>query len=142
MWPLIVFLAFASLSVYFAADDDWAKVKALASGTELRIVKTGTRAPILAKLDQATEESLIIATKTEQLSIPKEQLEKIEYRPKQGTSRAVRENRTDNNPVDKEAGRPSQGPTRTRGPSGSSSSNVTLGGKPDFQVVWTRPRRN
>ena len=64
MWQLTAFLAIASVS--FAADDGWAKVKALASGTELRIVKAGTKAPILAKFDEATEESLVIATKTEQ----------------------------------------------------------------------------
>ena len=135
-----LFLAFASVS--FAADDAWVKLKALASGTELRIVKTGARAPILAKLDEATDESLIIATKTEQLSISKEQLEKIEYRPKQTASRVVRETTTGNTPLNKDAARPSPGPTRTPGPSGSSSSNVTIGGKPDFQVIWTRPRRN
>ena len=140
MRQLTAFLALASVS--FAADDGWAKVKALASGTELRIVKAGTKAPILARFDEATEESLVIATKTEQLSIPKNQIEKIEYRPKQTASRVVRETTTDNTPVNKEATRPSPGPTRTPGPPGSSSSNVTIGGKPDFQVVWTRPRRN
>ncbi len=140
MRTLFLFLTLASVS--FAADDGWAKVKALASGTELRIIKTGTRAPILAKLDEATEESLIIATKTEQLSIPKEQIEKIEYRPKQTASRAMRETTTGNIPINKEAARPSPGPTRTPGPAGSSSSNMTIGGKPDFQVIWTRPRRN
>jgi len=140
MWRRFLFLALASAS--FAADDGWAKVKALASGTELRIVKTGTRVPILAKLDEATDESLIIATKTEQLSIAKEQLEKIEYRPKQTASRVMRETTTDNTPLNKEAARPSPGPTHTPGPSGSSSSNVMIGGKPDFQVIWTRPRRN
>jgi hypothetical protein len=69
-----------------------------------------------------------------QLSIPKEQLEKIEYRPKQTGSRVVRETTTDNTLVNKDAARSSQGP------SGLSSSNVTLGGKPGFQVVWIRPR--
>ena len=97
MWHRFLFLAIATVS--FADDDGWAKVKALASGTELRIVKTGTRAPILATLDEATDESLIIATKTGQLSISKEQIEKIEYRPKQTASRVVRETTTGNTPV-------------------------------------------
>ncbi len=138
MWQLTAFLALASVS--FAADDGWAKVKALASGTELRVVKTGTRSPILAKLDEATEESLVIATKTEQLSIPKDKIEKIEYRPKQTASRVVRETTTGNTPTNKEATRP--GPTPTPGPSRSSSSNVTIGGKLGFEVIWTRPPRN
>lgn len=142
MWHRFLFLTLGFLSVSFAADDGWAKVKALASGTELRIVKTGTRAPILAELDEATDESLIVATKTEQVAIAKEQIEKIEYRPKQTPSRVVRETTTDNTPVNREAARPSPGPARTPGPSGSASSSLSVGGKPDFQVVWTRPRRN
>jgi hypothetical protein len=143
MWHRFFLLALGSLSVAFAADDAWAKVKALSSGTELRIVKTGSRTPILAKLDEATDESLIIATKTEQISIAKDQIEKIEFRPKQTSSRLVRETTTDNTPVNKDAARPSPGPARTPGPSGSSSSNVSIGGKPDFQVIWTRlARRN
>ncbi len=126
----------------FAADDGWAKVKALASGTELRIGKIGSRTPILAKIDQATDESLIIATKTEQLSIPKDQIAKVEYRPPQTASRIVKETKTDNTPLATDAARPSPGPTRTPGPSGSSSSSVSIGGKPDFQVLWIRGRRN
>ena len=70
------------------------------------------------------------------------QIEKIEYRPKQTASRVVRETTTGNTPTNKEATRPSPGPTRTPDPSGSSSSNVTIDGKPGFEVIWTRPRRN
>lgn len=142
MWYRSLLLALGSLAITFAADDGWAKVKALSSGTELRIVKTGSRTPILAKLDEVTEESVIVATKNEQMSITKDQIEKIEFRPAQTSSRVVRQNRTDNTPVNKDAARPTPGPTRTPGPSGSSSSNVSIGGKADFQVVWTRARQN
>jgi hypothetical protein len=142
MWNRLLLVALGLNSVSFAADDGWAKVKALAAGTELRIVKTGTRAPVLAKFDEATNESLIIATKTEQLSIAKEQIEKIEYRPVHTASRVVRETKTENTPLNKDAARPSPGPARTQGPQGSSSTGVTIGGKPDFQVIWTRGRRN
>jgi len=117
MWLQSLLLVLVCAS--FAADDPWTKVKALTSGTELRIVKTGSRSPILAKLDEATDESLIIATKTEQLSIPKDQIEKVEYRPKQTASRVVRETTTDNTPLNKDAARPGPGPSRTPGPSGS-----------------------
>ncbi|MFN0104574.1 MAG: hypothetical protein ACKV2U_21110 [Bryobacteraceae bacterium] len=142
MWHRFVLLAIGFVSGSFGADDGWAKVKALASGTELRIGKVGTRAPILAKMDQATDESLIIATKTEQISIAKEQIEKIEYRPAQTGSRVTRETKTDNVPLAKDAARPTPGPARTPGPSGSSSSGVTISGKAEFQLIWARGRRN
>ncbi|MBI4892862.1 MAG: hypothetical protein HY821_19725 [Acidobacteria bacterium] len=62
----------------FAADD-WAKVKELKSGSDLKIHRVGK--PVLeAKMDQATEESLLVATKKEQLSIPKEEIVRIEAR--------------------------------------------------------------
>jgi hypothetical protein len=141
MWYRFVLFALGSLTLAFAADDGWAKVKALSSGTELRIVKTGSRTPILANLDEATDESLIIATKTEQISIPKDKIEKIEFRAKQASSRIKSENTVHNNPIDKDAARPTAGATRTPGPSGSASSNVSIGGKGDFQVVWTRLAR-
>ncbi|MBL8237129.1 MAG: hypothetical protein JNM66_06910 [Bryobacterales bacterium] len=140
MWLRL--LLFALIPAAFAAEDGWSKVKALASGAELRITKTGSRAPILAKLDEANDERLIIATKTEQVAIPKEQIEKIEFRPAQKGSRVTRQTTTDNTPLEKEAARPGPGPSRTPGPSGSSSSSVSIGGKPDFEVLWIRGRRN
>jgi hypothetical protein len=140
MWHRLLFLAL--LPAAFAADDGWAKVKALASGTELRITKTGSRTPVLAKLDEANDERIIIATKTEQVGVAKEQIEKIEFRPAQKSSRVTRQTTTDNTPLDKEAARPGIGPSRTPGPTGSSSSNVVMGSKPDFEVLWVRGRRN
>ena len=139
MWYRSILIAVASLSAAFAADDTWSKVKALESGAELRITKTGSRTPILAKFDVATEESIVIATKSEQVSIPKEQIEKIEARPKQTGSRVVRESTVHNNPVDKDTARPTAGATRTPGPTGSASSGLTIGGKPDFETVYRRP---
>jgi len=141
MWYRLILITVVALSAAFAADEAWSKVKALESGAEVRITKTGSRTPILAKFDEATEESIVIATKTEQVSIPKEQIEKIEARPKQTGSRVVRENTVHNNPVDKDAARPTAGATRTPGPAGSASSGLTFGNKPDFQVVWTRTAR-
>ena len=67
---MVLFFAMAA----YAAEDGWEKVKALASGAELRITKAGGKAPILATMDQATDESLIVATKTEQISIAKSEV--------------------------------------------------------------------
>jgi hypothetical protein len=140
MWLRILVFSW-SLSA-FAADDGWAKVKALTSGTELRIVKAGSRTPLLAKLDEANDERIIVATKTEQLAILKTQIEKLEFRPKQTGSRVSRETKVDNTPLTTDATRPSPGPTRTPGPSGSASSSVSVGSKPDFEVLYVRGRRN
>lgn len=64
----------------FGAEDPWMKVRELKSGVELRIYKLNEQAPILAQLDQAGEESLIVITKNAQLSIPKQDIERIDYR--------------------------------------------------------------
>ena len=59
----------AAVATVFAADDSWTKVKDLKSGTELRIVRDGAKQPLLAQMDHATDESLFIATKKEQLVV-------------------------------------------------------------------------
>lgn len=79
MWKCLIFAVFAlALS---AADDGWGKVKSMPSGTELRVTKIGVRFGIVAKLYDVTDESVIVTTKSEQLSITKEQIAKIEYLP-------------------------------------------------------------
>jgi hypothetical protein len=140
MWirPMVLFFAMAA----YAAEDGWEKVKALASGAELRITKAGGKAPILATMDQATDESLIVATKTEQISIAKSEIVKVESRPAQKSSRVVKQSTVNQTPVDTEATRPRPGPTRTPGPAGSASSGISIGGKPDFELVWAKGRRN
>jgi len=79
MWKCLIFALFA-LAVS-AADDGWRKVKAMGSGTELRVTKIGARFGIVAKLYDVTDESVIVTTKSEQLSITKDQILKIEYLP-------------------------------------------------------------
>lgn len=79
MWKCLFFAVF-SLAVS-AGDDGWGRVKAIGNGTELRVTKIGARFGIVAKLYEVTNESVIVTTKSEQLSIPKEQILKIEYLP-------------------------------------------------------------
>ncbi len=50
------------------------------SGTEVRIFKVNSREAVQAKLDQASEESLIVTTKTGQISIPKDEIDRIDSR--------------------------------------------------------------
>ena len=119
------------------AADDWAKVTELKSGTELRIVKDGSKQPVLAQMDHATKDRLFVATKKEQLVIPKSEIQRIEYRPK-GGSRILKESTV------KKTGPGNPSPAEERigggapGPSHSASTSLSLGSKPDFEVIYRR----
>lgn len=63
-----------------AAEDSWVKVRDLQKGAELRIYKVNTKAPLLASFDQASDESLIVVTKTGQESILKEDIDRLDCR--------------------------------------------------------------
>ena len=64
-----------------AADDAWAKVKAIKSGAELRVYKKGSAQPLLVKMDEATDERLVFVDKKEQTSIAKEDIDRVDARP-------------------------------------------------------------
>ena len=51
---IFVFLLVAAAA--WAADDAWSKVKALKTGTELRVYKKGSTRPILAQMDELTDD--------------------------------------------------------------------------------------
>ncbi len=135
-------LLLATISLAFAQDtpkpatireDPWAKVQALKSGAELRIIRKDSRQPVLAVFEDLNDDALIIATKTGELGIPKDRIERIDARPT-GGPRVTKENRTSTN-TDTSLGPPTQRsspvPTST-----SSSSSVSFGGKPDFQTIY------
>ena len=77
-----------------AAEDSWVQVRELKSGTELRIYRVDRKQPFLAKFDQASDESLIVITKNGQVSIPKEQIERLDCR-RAPSHRLVKETRAD-----------------------------------------------
>jgi len=76
-----------------AAEDPWVQVTELKSGAELRIDKVNTKQSLEAKFDRASGESLIVVTKTGQVSIPKEQIERIDCR--RGPSPRLKDTRVD-----------------------------------------------
>ena len=136
MSRLLLFLFTALLA--FAADNPWAKVKDLKTGTELRIFKTKAKQPILAKMDELTDESLVVIVKNEQTAIPKEEIDRIDYRPPQTGSRVTRESKTTTTTTDLPE---PVGPRPTPGasvPGMSSSSGVSIGSKPDFETIYRR----
>jgi hypothetical protein len=89
----VVLLLLTAMAV-LAAEDSWAKVRELKSGAELRIYTVNTKDPFLGKFDQASDEGLIVTTKNGQVSIPKEDIERIDCRRDQ-PRRLVKETRTD-----------------------------------------------
>jgi hypothetical protein len=128
--------AIAALAVSaLGADDPWAKVKNLKSGSELRIVKRGVKQPVLATFDELTDEKLIVATKTEQIAISKDDIERIDARPPHTGSRVKTESRTKVTDSVATAGR---APGGRSGQSVESGGGLVFGGKGDFETVYRR----
>jgi len=121
----------------FAADDPWTKVRDLKSGTELRIFKKGGLHPILAKMDEANPDSLIIVVKNEELAIPKDQIDRIDYRPLKTGGRVTKETReTVEGPDAKTA---AESPNNIPGETTSASTSYVINSQPDFQTIYRRP---
>lgn len=120
----LILLLLAGL-VAFGADDPWAKVKALKTGSELRVYKKGTAQPVSAQMDELTDENLVVIVKKTQTAIPKDQIDRIEARPA-GTGKPVKETTT----------KETVGPD---GPSSSTSTGYSWGDKAAFETVYRRP---
>jgi hypothetical protein len=131
----IAIFIFAAATL-LAADNPWAKVKDLKSRSELRIYKKGAREPLIATLDEANDERVIVVAKNEQIAIPKEDIDRIDARPA-ATPRKLNVERTEKQTPPDPVPNPRSGPAL---PGTSTSSNVSLGGnKPDFETVYRRP---
>ncbi len=118
-----------------AADDPWAKVKTLASGGDVRIVKKGTGQPVIAQLDEATDESIVVIIKNQQVAIPKQDILRIDYRAPIKGSRMVKETRTKTNEAPTGT-KPIPGPGAPNGPSSSTSTSISTASKGDFETVY------
>ena len=122
-----------------AAEDTWSKVKALKSGTEIRVFQAGTKEPLVGKIDEADDERIVLALKNEQKAVSKADIERLEARPTGGrpvtkTSTMKREDPS------AELARPKvpvPGSSATPALS-SSSSSVTFGSKPGFELVYRK----
>ena len=138
MGKLLVML-FAGAALLHAAGDPWAKVKAIKSGTEIRVYKKGSAQPLVVKMDEATDERLIFVNKNQQTSLAKEDIDRLDARP--SNKRAVTKETTEKQgdaSTDPRSAIPGPQPNRP-GPASSSSTNYTIGGKPDFETVYRRP---
>lgn len=123
------------------ADDGWTKVMELKSGSELRIIKRSAKQPLLAKMDEANSERVVVVLKNEQVAIPKEEIDRLEARPGQTGSRVKAESKTKTSlPGESTAAGDRIGPGGGGGgrPNTSYSSGVSIGSKPDFETIYRR----
>ncbi|HEY1219544.1 MAG: hypothetical protein ABSE42_19235 [Bryobacteraceae bacterium] len=133
-WIAMVLLAAVTA---FAADDPWTKIRDLKSGTELRIFKKGGMHPILAKMEEANPDSLIIVLKNEEMAIPREQIDRIDYRPLRTGGRVTKEvTETVQGPDAKTA---AAALDSVPGESTTASTNYVIGSQPEFQTIYRRP---
>lgn len=123
--------------VAFGAEDEWAKVKALKTGAEIRVFKKGSMQPILAQMDELTDDNLIVIVKKTQTAIPKDQIDRIDARPS-NNRQITKETATKENFPDAKA-QADAGAAGPATPSTSTSTSVSIGGKPDFETVYRRP---
>ena len=127
---------FISAATIFAAEDAWNKVSKLKSGAEVRIFKRGTTQPLLGKLDEVTDDNVVVVLKSEQVAVPKDQIERIDYRPAHTGGKIVKDTKTTvSGPDANAASRPQEGPGTQ---STSTSTNLNFRSKPDFETVYRR----
>jgi hypothetical protein len=134
---LRIVLLLLTASAAFAAEDAWAKVRELKSGVELRIHRKGQKQPVLAILDEARENSLVVVAKNEQTAIDKEDIDRVDYRSPQTGSRLKPEFQTTPEGPDRES-KVSRIPQRPPNRSRTTSGNLTVQSRTGFETVYRR----
>jgi hypothetical protein len=135
MSRLLFFLL--AVAAAFAADDPWAKVQALKTGTEIRVIKKGSAQPLIGKFDEATDDHLVIVLKNEQVAIAKDLVDRVDYRPT-GSRVTVTGKTVQQDPAAAKEPRAGMG-HEPEGGATSSSTSVNMGSRPDFEMVYRRP---
>jgi hypothetical protein len=138
MLKTIVVLCAAALA--YGADDPWAKVKELKTGTELQVFKRGTAQPMMVKLGDLTDENLLVINKTEETAIPRDQIERIDAR-SGARSRTINETKVPEKNAATDPRSTIPGPNSPPGAMSSPSTGVSSGvtwNKPGFETVYRR----
>ena len=138
----MILVGFGLVAMAFATEDAWNKVKELKSGSEVRILKAGSKDAVLGKIDEADDERVVVVVKNTQLAIAKADVVSLEARPL-GGSRVKKESRTEKVDPAAELAKskvPVPGASATPGLS-SSSSSVSFGNKPGFELVYRKGAR-
>jgi len=130
---LAILIAIAAVAA-IGADDPWLKVRKTDTGSELRIIRRGESKPVIATFDDATDDSLIVVVKNEEIAIPKDQILRIDARPAKSGPRMTKtttESTADPQPTAK--------PQEEKlGPTSSSSTSYTVADRPDFVTIYRR----
>jgi len=125
----------------FGADDPWAKVKELKTGTELQVYKRGSAQPVTVKMDELTDDNLLVIIHNGQSAIPREQIERIDARVSGGRTRTTDEPKiTESNAATDPRStipRPNSPPGAMQAATTSASSGVTWT-KPGFETIYRR----
>jgi len=138
MLKTIIVLCAAVLA--FGADDPWAKVKELKTGTELQVYKRGSVQPLAVKMDELTDQNLIVINKNAQTAILRDDIDRIDARPS-GKTRTVNETKVNEKNAATDPRSTIPGPNSPPGamspPTSGASSGVTWS-KPGFEIVYRR----
>jgi len=135
-----VFLFFTVAALAIAADDPWAKVKEQKTGTELQVYKRGAAKPLTVKMDELTDENLVVIEKKSQVAIPRDQIERIDAR-SSGRTRTT----TDTMTAEKNAATdprsnipgPNQPPGAVHAPSTTASSGLSWTSQ-GYETIYRR----
>jgi heat shock protein HslJ len=123
----------------FESDDPWAKVMALEAGAEIRVIrKDALTKPVTGVFSEADAERLVLVVKNEQTAIARDKIQQIDARPKGGSRVTRTSTTTQNMPMDRPT--PANPAERVRpvppNSSSSTSSGLSMGGKPGFELVY------
>jgi len=138
MMRVLITCLLAALSMFAADNNDWAEVKKLVSGTEIRVHKAGIKKPVVTKLDEVRDDKIFIVTGNEQSAILRADIDQLDARPYDDPPRVTAENKATTG--SEEVLKP-RGPLTPRARSGSSSSGITIRSKADFKTVYRRPAK-
>jgi hypothetical protein len=141
MRKLLLPLSFAL--ALLSADDPWAKVKELKTGTELRVYKRGSLQPMTVKMGDLTDENLVVINKNAETAIARDEIDRIESRPS-GKPRVTTESKVATKDVtgDPKAVIPAPNSRGVgSGPGSSTSSSLSVGSRPDFETIYQRPKK-
>ena len=130
-----LFIVLMSAVALFAAADPLAKLRELKSGAEIRIFKKDAKQPVNAEFHEFTGETLIVVIKTEQTSIPLADVDRMDARPVSTASRITSETKVTDHPTNEPATPVARGGATNR----TTSSGVSISGKPGFETIYRRP---
>jgi hypothetical protein len=131
-----LFLILLAAAAAFCADDPWIAVTKISSGTEVRIMKKGSSQPVLGKFDEANDDRVLVVVKNSQISIPKDQIDRLDARPPASRVKVEGKNTVDDPQAAKEP--PVGMDNHPGGASTNSTTSVSVGSRPDYETVYRR----